>query len=52
MDMRKLTQEEIDVVLDDNGEVDEGNVAVEATIGELALAGIGVYCGHRQNESI
>ena len=47
--MRKLTQKEIDVALDDNSEADEGCVAVEATIGELALANIGTSCGHTGN---
>jgi hypothetical protein len=47
--MRKLTQEEIDLALDDNGETSEGCVAVEATIGELALANIGTSCGHIGN---
>jgi len=47
--MRNLTPEEIDEALDDNGEADEGCVAVEATIGELALAKTGTSCGHTGN---
>jgi len=47
--MRNLTQEEIDVALDDNGEKDEGCVAIEASIEELALKETGTSCGHTGN---
>lgn len=43
--MRILTQEEIDLALDDNGEFEEGCIAVEATLNELALKNTGTSCG-------
>ena len=43
--MRKLTEEEIRQALEDTGETDEGAVAVETTIQELADLGAGTYCG-------
>ena len=43
--MRKLTEEEIKQALEDTGETDEGAVAVETTIQELADLGAGTYCG-------
>jgi hypothetical protein len=47
--MRNLTDKEIDFALDDNGEKDEGCVAIEASIGELALKETGTSCGHVGN---
>jgi hypothetical protein len=47
--MRNLTDEEIDFALDDNGEKDEGCIAIEASIGELALKETGTSCGHVGN---
>ena len=47
--MRDLTQVEIDVALDDNGEADEGCVAIETTVGELAALGAQTVCGESGN---
>lgn len=47
--MRHLTQEEIDFALDDNGESEEGCIAIEASIIELAQKNIGTSCGHSGN---
>jgi len=49
--MRKLTQAEIDIALDDNGEKDDGAVAIEATVGELAALGVGTCCGRVGNKT-
>jgi hypothetical protein len=44
--MRTLTQEEIDLAL---GEKEEGCIAIEVSIGELALKNTGTSCGHVGN---
>ena len=49
--MRNLTQEEIDLALDDNGEKDEGCIAIEASIKELASKGTGTSCGLLGNDA-
>lgn len=49
--MRKLTGEEIEEALDDNGEAEEGCVAIEATVRELADLGIGTCCGGQGNKT-
>lgn len=49
--MRNLTPEEIDKALDDNGEMEEGCVAVEATVAELAKLGVSTVCGSRDNRA-
>ena len=43
--MRDLTQEEIDLALDDNGESEEGCIAIESTTTELAAKKTGTCCG-------
>lgn len=43
--MRNLTQEEINLALDDNGEKEEGAIAIEATVQELADLDAGTCCG-------
>lgn len=43
--MRNLADIEIDGALDDNGELEDGAVAIEATVQELADLGVGTYCG-------
>lgn len=43
--MRNLTAEEIDKALDDNGEPEDGFVAIEARVEELAAIGAGTACG-------
>jgi hypothetical protein len=47
--MRNLLQEEVDQALDDNGESENGCVAIEATIGELVSMSVGTSCGHVGN---
>jgi hypothetical protein len=47
--MRNLTTEEIAEALDDNGESEEGCVAVEATIEELADLNVRTICGANDN---
>lgn len=47
--MRHLTQEEIDFALDDSGESEEGYIAIEASIRELAQKKVGTSCGHSGN---
>jgi hypothetical protein len=47
--MRDLTGQEIDLALDDNSEAENGCIAIEATLGELALKGTGTSCGHLGN---
>lgn len=49
--MRNLTQEEIDFALDDNGEKEEGAVAIEATVQELADLECGTCCGSHGNKT-
>ena len=49
--MRKLTQVEVDEALDDNGEQEEGAVAIEATVSELAGLGVGTCCGGTGNKT-
>ena len=48
--MRNLTQEEIEEALDDNGEAEEGCVAIEATVQELADMAVGTGCGEFGNQ--
>ena len=48
--MRDLTQEEINTALDDNGEKEEGCIAIETTVQELADLGVGTCCGHTGNQ--
>lgn len=43
--MRNLTQEEIDLALDDNGESGEGCIAIESTTTELTVRKTGTLCG-------
>ncbi len=43
--MRNLTAQEIEQALDDNGESEEGCVAIEATVQELADLNAGTCCG-------
>ena len=43
--MRNLTQQEIYEALADNGEEEEGCIAIETTIGELANLGASTLCG-------
>lgn len=47
--MRDLTQDEIDLALDDNGEADEGCIAVESSTTELATKKTGTCCGYDGN---
>ncbi len=42
--MKELTQDEINKFLDDNGESDEGAVAVQTTIKELIMLNAGTTC--------
>jgi hypothetical protein len=49
--MRNLTPEEIAKALDNNGEPDEGCVAVEATVAELAKLGVSTVCGSPDNRA-
>jgi hypothetical protein len=49
--MRNLTQEEIEEALDDNGEPEEGCVAIEATVQELADLNVGTGCGKVGNQA-
>lgn len=49
--MRDLTQEEINLALDDNGEQEEGCIAIEATILELAQNNTGTSCGIMGNDA-
>ena len=46
--MRDLTRDEIDEVLDDNGESDDC-VAIEATISEFISRGVSTCCGTKNN---
>lgn len=48
--MRRLTDEEIEFGLDDNGESEEGAIAIEATIQELADKGASTSCGKPGNK--
>jgi predicted DNA-binding WGR domain protein len=45
----KLTQAQIDVALDDNGESEDGLFAIETTVDDLAANGIGTSCGRVGN---
>jgi hypothetical protein len=47
--MRPLTLEEINQALDDNGEPDEGCIAIEISMEELVEKGTGTTCGHDGN---
>jgi len=47
--MRNLTQEEIDLALDDNSESENGYIAIESNTVELALKETGTSCGHDGN---
>jgi hypothetical protein len=47
--MRNLTNEEIEQALDDNGEPDEGCIAIEASVEELSDQGVGTLCGLEGN---
>jgi hypothetical protein len=49
--MRNLIPEEIAAALDINGEPDEGCVAVEATVNELAKLGVRTVGGHSDNDT-
>ena len=49
--MRNLTPEESATALDDNGEAEEGCVAVEATVAELAKLGVSTVCGSSDNRA-
>lgn len=46
-----LSEQEIDTFLDDNGEAEDGCVAIEATIGELAKCDVGTLCGTIGNKA-
>jgi hypothetical protein len=48
--MRKLTQEEVEEGLDDNGESDDGYIPIEASIQELADMGVSTCCGRTGNK--
>lgn len=48
--MRKLTLDETDKFLDDNGETDEGAIAIETTIKELIKLNAGTTCGRHKNK--
>jgi hypothetical protein len=47
--MRKLTKEEIDFALDDNGESEGGCIAIESSILELSGKNVGTCCGMKRN---
>jgi hypothetical protein len=49
--MRNLTPEEIDKALDDNGEAEEGCVAIEATVQESADLKTDTCCGRWGNQT-
>jgi len=49
--MRNLTQAEIEQALDDNGEQEDGAVAIEATVKELADIGTETACGTYGNKT-
>lgn len=49
--MRNLTPEDVLDNLDDNGEVEEGCVAVEATVQELADLRVSTSCGRTGNQA-
>ena len=49
--MRELTSPEIEQALDDNGETEEGCVAIEATVQELADLKTDTDCGHWGNQT-
>ena len=49
--MRNLIQEEIEEALDDNGEPEEGCVAIEATVQELADLNVETGCGSVGNQA-
>ena len=49
--MRDLTEQEIEMALDDNGESEEGAIAVETTVGELSQVGAGTVCGRVGNKA-
>lgn len=47
--MRNLTIEEIEEALDDNGETEDGCIAIEATVQELSDLKVGTTCGTKGN---
>jgi hypothetical protein len=49
--MRRLTKEEIEFALDDNGESEEGCIAVESSILELSNEKVGTCCGMEGNSA-
>ena len=48
--MRELTPDEINEALDDNGESEDGCIAIEATVNELADLEVGTVCGSVPNQ--